>query len=1085
MKLLSLLATTLIGVHSCVAQYNALLRQAWTTNTVATVNANGIGWLGGQPTNALLTDISAMTPAVGDLITYDGADFVELPVGSAGQILMSAGAAVPTWQNVGAMTETNMFFLDNVAGLGGVAGAGTKTNAWVAGYTTANDGGEGMFYWSPAGTADGGITFADSGAGFWHRYVGDQPIQFAWYGPAGDGVTDDQVKLLAAIAAAKASSSKILELSPKTYKTTTEENIDISDITIQGRGATLLDGRTANHPLTVVPYLKAFGSIVSTNVLTNTIYAGTYVITNAWAAANLNTNDFAMIVSAIWMGRPPPLQEGYKGELKKVASVDAVNNLVGFYESFFDTYPVSSNIGIQKLTMCKSEIYDLTLRANNRTVTNNIALYVTRADTPRIERCTIKDFSFSALSLYDSWSPYVDIHAYDSHQTGYAYGMILGGACMHARVTGSFVRCRDAIDVSGSTGSAGIPWDALVFNAFGSQTDEPDSSQVFDTHASVGSLEFNNCTAVCAIDGPTAKGGFSVNIPHARIINCRVFNGFHGVRIGDGTGHVEVDNLRCYNLEDNSAGVLVINSTGIDTCIIRNVTVDTETQATASGVQGVYINDSSITNLVIDGVVVYSRSTTACNTWGVTLWNAYGTDVEVLSGVNINNVHVYCTSGKGGVLFATTKAAKIPFIVFNDCSVNGGNYFAYLTDSDTKFVFNNCSSVDANGYTVYIKNTTVEPGTMTFDGGSFDLVTPFGLVFADTSGATTTNLTVRMENLSLTGTGSILYPTTGTNYNHVVKRNVDTALALGGGSIEDSLLTENNGVLSLSVNPAHSLTPFTVNTNQLIVSSGKVGISTTVPSYTLDVTGDFNIRSETPYMQFNDTTAAQDDYQITCNASYLRFKNQTQSRYDLNIDGSGNIGIATNTPSSKLHVHGDIRLNNSTVPASAADQVVMYSANSAAGDGTATLQVKDELGTVNELRSVRHWKSLTDETAVTVFHMPVVANEVVGGNVNYTIQSHYANAGTNLVIFASGSLTYSAGAEGTTVVASLDDVQGADADVPAAATGTVTWAWTANVATNNVLALQLNANTEPDDTPTTFRVMCTIVDNNNKLVTKD
>lgn len=128
---------------------------------------------------------------------------------------------------------------------------------------------------------------------------------------------------------------------------------------------------------------------------------------------------------------------------------------------------------------------------------------------------------------------------------------------------------------------------------------------------------------------------------------------------------------------------------------------------------------------------------------------------------------------------------------------------------------------------------------------------------------------------------------------------------------------------------------------------------------------------------------------------------------------------------------------------------------------------------------IRGNKALTDGAATDVFSVACAAGTPVGGTVNYTIYGD--NTGTNIV--ASGVLTYSASALATAVVAKVNDVQGDDQANPDA-TAAVTWTWTADVATANVVKLQLNANHDLAEVVDVFYVLFTVVDNSGKLVTK-
>lgn len=120
--------------------------------------------------------------------------------------------------------------------------------------------------------------------------------------------------------------------------------------------------------------------------------------------------------------------------------------------------------------------------------------------------------------------------------------------------------------------------------------------------------------------------------------------------------------------------------------------------------------------------------------------------------------------------------------------------------------------------------------------------------------------------------------------------------------------------------------------------------------------------------------------------------------------------------------------------------------------------------------------TLTNSAAVDIVLFSVASNTFVGGVINYSIVG--LSATTNQV--ASGQLLYSATAFETNVVASLDDNQGTVSSIPASSV--LTWTWAANVATNNVVVLNLTA--VSDLTLTDFKVHYVVKDNLGTAATK-
>ena len=109
-----------------------------------------------------------------------------------------------------------------------------------------------------------------------------------------------------------------------------------------------------------------------------------------------------------------------------------------------------------------------------------------------------------------------------------------------------------------------------------------------------------------------------------------------------------------------------------------------------------------------------------------------------------------------------------------------------------------------------------------------------------------------------------------------------------------------------------------------IDSSQRVGIGTTSPSALL------HLSSADPIIKFTDT-AGGDDFGIFASASdFLGFHNFSDSRTDMAIDGSGNIGIGTTSPEVSLHVHGGD--SGSSYTADGADKIILEHSDSVAMD---------------------------------------------------------------------------------------------------------------------------------------------------------
>lgn len=120
------------------------------------------------------------------------------------------------------------------------AAAGDAPTVRVLGYSAPNDDGGGLFFWDASSSEadDAGIVIASDSAppsGRWKRVMSG-PVHVEWWGPAGDGVTDDTVRLQRAFDAA--AGRGIVLASPRTYAFGPVLTIP-SDVTIANNHALL------------------------------------------------------------------------------------------------------------------------------------------------------------------------------------------------------------------------------------------------------------------------------------------------------------------------------------------------------------------------------------------------------------------------------------------------------------------------------------------------------------------------------------------------------------------------------------------------------------------------------------------------------------------------------------------------------------------------------------------------------------------------------------------------------------------------------------------------------------------------------
>jgi hypothetical protein len=105
---------------------------------------------------------------------------------------------------------------------------------WVEGYTTPNDGGQGMFVTGAAATDNGG-TIIVSADGTYYRETGGGPYSVQWFGATINGSTDDTAAIQNAINVVGASGGGVVTI-PAGSAVISGISISNSNVTLQGSG---------------------------------------------------------------------------------------------------------------------------------------------------------------------------------------------------------------------------------------------------------------------------------------------------------------------------------------------------------------------------------------------------------------------------------------------------------------------------------------------------------------------------------------------------------------------------------------------------------------------------------------------------------------------------------------------------------------------------------------------------------------------------------------------------------------------------------------------------------------------------------
>ena len=206
----------------------------------------------------------------------------------------------------------------------------------------------------------------------------------------------------------------------------------------------------------------------------------------------------------------------------------------------------------------------------------------------------------------------------------------------------------------------------------------------------------------------------------------------------------------------------------------------------------------------------------------------------------------------------------------------------------------------------------------------------------------------RTDSLTVSGATSLAALTTSGNVGIGTPTPTTVKLqVVGGGSIDTLTVSGTTSVNTLTTTSATSLNTLTatgatslaalttsgniiMSTNAFYLDSStkNVGIGTTSPGTKLSIEGGWSaskdsasgmthggqltIKSNGPQIDFIDTDTNHNDWSIHVGDNKMYFVRQPWQYTDLVLDGAGNVGIGTDSPTAKLHIAGTLKANGAT-----------------------------------------------------------------------------------------------------------------------------------------------------------------------------
>jgi hypothetical protein len=402
----------------------------------------------------------------------------------------------------------------------------------------------------------------------------------------------------------------------------------------------------------------------------------------------------------------------------------------------------------------------------------------------------------------------------------------------------------------------------------------------------------------------TAVAATTVDTTNIEVTNLKAKDGTAAGSIADSTGVVTIASS-------------VLTTTDINGGSVDGVTLGTNSAVTEAQIDNININGNTISSTDTDGNVTITPDGTG--SVAITKIDVAGGEIDGTAiGANSASTGAFTTlnaTGGGALTGTWTDLGSVTTVDINGGTIDGvtigGSSAGAITGTTGQF--NTSLNVD---------------GTVTADGADLD-----GAVVINESGAdvdfriesdTNANAFFLEGGLGFVGIGegSPLRPL------HVNAGTTDgVALFESGDAVATIWVADGNSTNTSQVGLSavtNDLLLYSGGSERLrIDSTGNVGIGTSSPATELEVvgTGDVNgavlivddagslgveIQSTSPTIFFNEDDTTDQNYQIRLSSGALNFQTQNDSRNaaatKMTLDASGNVGIGTSSPASKLHV---------------------------------------------------------------------------------------------------------------------------------------------------------------------------------------
>jgi hypothetical protein len=371
------------------------------------------------------------------------------------------------------------------------------------------------------------------------------------------------------------------------------------------------------------------------------------------------------------------------------------------------------------------------------------------------------------------------------------------------------------------------------------------------------------------------------------------------------------------NISSPAAGLMVYQSDGTSGLYYYNGSAWVYINNSTGGTLAVANGGTGVTTSTGTGSVVLSNSPTLVTPALGTPSALVGTNITgTAAGLNIGGNAATATT-------ATTATSATSATTATNLAGGLGGQIPYQTAAGTTAMLANGTVgqvLQSNGTTLAPSWGTAGAGDMTLAGvqtvtgaKTFGAAGNVGklVIAGSTSGTTTLNAN------ATAGSGTVVLPTTGT------LATLDGTETLTNKTLSSTVSITGSSALTVAAGGTNeNITIYPSGTGNTILN-GKVGIGTAYPNAPLQ------LGNSTGNRKFVLWEGVNNDHQfhgLGINSNLLRYQipgttdshgfyaatSSTASNELMRIQGNGNVGIGTASPSTKLHVAGSFRLENGT-----------------------------------------------------------------------------------------------------------------------------------------------------------------------------